>query len=84
MSKKTVDEKNSDKVIGSAIRLARKTKRLSQGNLGKILGVTYQQIQKYEKGKNCISALKLYRISRELGFPLEFFFELEAHYANKY
>ena len=82
MTKKTADEKHNDKIIGSAIRLARKARCLSQGNLGEMLGITYQQVQKYEKGKSGISASKLYRISCELDFPLEFFIARKVNYVN--
>ena len=64
----------TDNGIGSNIKLARKYRGIAQNRLGDLLGVTYQQIQKYENGKSRISAESLYRISKELNFPLEFFF----------
>lgn len=48
---------------------------LSQEKLGENLGLTFQQIQKYEKGANRISASRLLRISEVLGVPVQFFFD---------
>lgn len=63
-----------DKVIGKNIKLARGFRRITQTQLGKTLGLTFQQVQKYEKGANRVSALNLYKISQVLDFPLEFFY----------
>jgi transcriptional regulator with XRE-family HTH domain len=52
---------------------------LSQTNLGEALGVTFQQVQKYEKGTNRISASSLQRISEILQVPVKFFFEGAPH-----
>jgi transcriptional regulator with XRE-family HTH domain len=48
--------------------------RLSQDNLASILGVTFQQVQKYESGVNRVSASRLFLISRALGVDMNFFF----------
>ena len=48
---------------------------ISQTDLGKALGVTFQQVQKYEKGTNRISASRLFNLSRVLDVPISFFFE---------
>ncbi len=48
---------------------------MSQERLGDALGLTFQQVQKYEKGTNRISASRLQQISKILGVPVEFFFE---------
>ncbi|MCP8938619.1 helix-turn-helix domain-containing protein [Alsobacter sp. SYSU M60028] len=48
---------------------------MSQERLGEALGLTFQQVQKYEKGTNRIGASRLQQISRILGMPVEFFFE---------
>nr|WP_264659110.1 helix-turn-helix transcriptional regulator [Azospirillum canadense] len=48
---------------------------LSQGNLGKIIGLTFQQVQKYERGANRISASKLFLLSHILDVPVSFFFD---------
>jgi transcriptional regulator with XRE-family HTH domain len=48
---------------------------MSQGELGSAIGVTFQQVQKYEKGSNRIGASRLQQISRTLAVPVGFFFE---------
>lgn len=48
---------------------------LSQEQLGEALGLTFQQVQKYEKGQNRIGAGRLYRIAQALSVPIEFFFQ---------
>jgi len=48
---------------------------MSQEKLGEQLGITFQQVQKYEKGTNRIGSSRLYRISQILGVPVSFFFE---------
>ena len=66
---------NIDAYIGSRVRLRRITVGISQEHLGDALGLTFQQIQKYEKGQNRIGAGRLYRIAQILSAPVEFFFE---------
>src|ERR1043165_104846 len=58
-----------DRVIGTRIRLRRSALRLSQEKLAELIGVTFQQIQKYEKGANRVSAATLFRIAQELRVP---------------
>ena len=48
---------------------------LSQEELGQRLGLTFQQVQKYELGRNRVSASRLYQLSEELGVPISWFFE---------
>ena len=60
--------------VGSRIRLRRMMICMSQGHLGERLGITFQQIQKYEKGATRVGAGRLYAISRILEVPVEFFF----------
>ena len=48
---------------------------VSQEKLGDSLGITFQQIQKYEKGTNRIGASRLHQIARVLGVPIEFFYD---------
>ena len=70
--------KTADRIdahIGSRVRLRRLTAGMSQEQLGAELGVTFQQIQKYEKGANRIGAGRLYRIGRILGVPVGYFYE---------
>ncbi len=64
-----------DAHIGGRVRLRRMMIGVSQEQLGVALGLTFQQIQKYEKGLNRIGAGRLYRIARILSVPVEFFFE---------
>jgi transcriptional regulator with XRE-family HTH domain len=52
---------------------------MSQTQLGDVLGITFQQVQKYEKGANRISASRLHRMSEILQVPVEFFFEGSPH-----
>lgn len=61
--------------VGGRVRLRRMLIGMSQEKLGELLGLTFQQIQKYEKGANRIGASRLYQISRILGVPVQFFFE---------
>ncbi|GAA3079618.1 helix-turn-helix transcriptional regulator [Rhizobium viscosum] len=64
-----------DAYVGSRVRARRKLLRLSQGGLAERIGVTFQQIQKYEKGINRIGASRLQTIAETLGVPVQFFFE---------
>jgi transcriptional regulator with XRE-family HTH domain len=57
---------DEDIAIGARIRILRKEKKISQTELGKTLGVTFQQIQKYENGKNRVSGSNLLKMSEAL------------------
>jgi transcriptional regulator with XRE-family HTH domain len=48
---------------------------MSQEKLGELLGITFQQVQKYEKGSNRVSASRLFQISRVLGVPIQYFYD---------
>ncbi|MEM8986073.1 MAG: helix-turn-helix transcriptional regulator [Pseudomonadota bacterium] len=61
--------------VGSRVRLRRMLVGLSQDKLGEALGLTFQQIQKYEKGVNRIGASRLFQISKILTVPVSFFFD---------
>ncbi len=61
--------------VGSRVRLRRTMLGMSQEKLGENLGITFQQIQKYEKGANRIGASRLQQISTVLNTPVAFFFE---------
>lgn len=61
--------------VGSRVRLRRMMLGISQEKLGEHLGITFQQIQKYEKGTNRIGASRLQAIARVLSVPPAFFFE---------
>ena len=68
---------NADKLIGEKIRAHRLKKGLSQEALAAKLGVTFQQVQKYEKGTNRVGSGRLYEIAEVLGAPVASFFEAE-------
>lgn len=61
--------------VGSRVRLRRMVLGISQEKLGERMNLTFQQIQKYEKGTNRIGASRLYQLSRILEVPVNFFFE---------
>lgn len=61
--------------VGSRVRLRRMLKGVSQEQLGEHLNLTFQQIQKYEKGANRISASRLWEIAEVLSVPISFFYE---------
>jgi transcriptional regulator with XRE-family HTH domain len=61
--------------VGLQVRLRRKELKISQERLADALGLTFQQVQKYERGANRISASKLYEIARALQVPIGWFFE---------
>jgi len=61
--------------VGGRIRLRRTMLGMSQEKLGDSLGITFQQIQKYEKGTNRVGASRLQNISSVLNVPISFFFE---------
>jgi transcriptional regulator with XRE-family HTH domain len=63
-----------DRLIGERLRIERQRKGLSQSDLAKEVRITFQQIQKYEKGLNRISAARLMEIARFLGVPISVFF----------
>ena len=68
-----------DKHVGSRIRMRRLMLGMSQEKLGDALGITFQQVQKYEKGTNRMGAGRLQHISHLLQVPVPFFFEGAPH-----
>ena len=64
-----------DRHVGSRVRMRRMMLSMSQEKLGNSLGLTFQQVQKYEKGTNRIGASRLQQISHILQVPVSFFFE---------
>jgi len=64
-----------DKHVGARVRMRRMMLGMSQEKLGDSLGLTFQQVQKYEKGTNRIGASRLQQISLILQVPVSFFFE---------
>jgi transcriptional regulator with XRE-family HTH domain len=64
-----------DKHVGNRVRMRRMMLKMSQEKLGNAVGLTFQQIQKYEKGANRIGASRLQQIALVLSVPVPFFFE---------
>lgn len=64
-----------DKRIGARLRFWRRTVNSNAKELARKLNITYQQLQKYEKGINRISASRLHRIARELQIPIGYFYQ---------
>jgi len=74
----TLDDKLPNPVdlhVGARVRMRRKFLSMSQTDLADALGLTFQQVQKYERGTNRISASKLHETSRCLKVPIAYFFE---------
>src|SRR5260221_11293482 len=68
-----------DKHVGSRVRMRRMMLSMSQEKLGDALSLTFQQVQKYEKGTNRIGASRLQQIAQILQVPVSFFFEGAPH-----
>jgi transcriptional regulator with XRE-family HTH domain len=64
-----------DKYVGTRVRMRRIMMEMTQEKLGNALGLTFQQVQKYEKGTNRIGASRLHKIADVLNVPVAFFFE---------
>jgi transcriptional regulator with XRE-family HTH domain len=64
-----------DVQVGNRVRIRRMLIGMSQERLGDLLGLTFQQVQKYEKGVNRIGAGRLFEVSRILNVPIDFFYE---------
>ena len=64
-----------DRLVGQRLRWRRRELRLTQEKLGELLNLTFQQIQKYEKGVNRISAGRLYEIATALGVQVTYFYD---------
>jgi transcriptional regulator with XRE-family HTH domain len=61
--------------VGTRVRLRRVLVGMSQERLGEQLGITFQQVQKYEKGTNRIGASRLFHIAKVLGVPVSYFYD---------
>jgi transcriptional regulator with XRE-family HTH domain len=61
--------------VGTRVRLRRMLLGMSQERLGEHLGLTFQQVQKYEKGVNRIGASRLFDLAKVLGVPVQFFYD---------
>ncbi len=75
MANSPSSEQKLNCMIGRQVRLARNMEKMSMAQLGGQLGITYQQMQKYEKGTNRISAARLSEVSQILNQPLTFFYD---------
>src|ERR1700737_4847367 len=64
--------------LGKRIRLRRVEQRISQSDLGEKLGVSFQQVQKYEKGVNRVGAARLQQIAAALDVPVTFFYDSDS------
>ena len=69
------DAQPVDRHVGSRVRMRRMMVGMSQEKLGEACGITFQQIQKYEKGTNRMGAGRLHHIARVLDVPIEFFYD---------
>ena len=72
-----------DRHVGGRVRMRRLIVRISEEKLGEALGITFQQVQKYEKGTNRIGASRLQQIAEVLRVPIEFFFEGVPHVTSQ-
>jgi transcriptional regulator with XRE-family HTH domain len=68
-----------DRLVGHRLRLARTSRKLSQTQLGEASGITFQQVQKYEKGTNRVSASRLFEFATLLGVEISYFFDGAAN-----
>jgi transcriptional regulator with XRE-family HTH domain len=72
---RTASEHKIDRLIGDRIRIARAYRKWNQDELGEAIGVTFQQVQKYENAVNRVSVSRLMSIAVATGMPLSFFLE---------
>lgn len=72
---KTEDNVDINKTIGTNLRFIRTISGKNQTRLGQALNITFQQVQKYEGGKNGMSAYRLYKAAKYLNVPMEAFFD---------
>jgi transcriptional regulator with XRE-family HTH domain len=73
-------EENFNKHLGSKLKVRRLALGLTQTKVAKAINVTFQQIQKYEKGTNGVSSIRLLQLSNYLKVPINYFFEDFAEY----
>ena len=79
MPKPTRGARDIDAHIGNRVRAARQAQGMSQSVLANALGITFQQVQKYENGTNRVSAGRLYDVAHILGMPITYFYEGARH-----
>jgi transcriptional regulator with XRE-family HTH domain len=75
----SANAKSPDKIIGARLKMCRKREHISQTALGNHLGITFQQVQKYENGTNRVSAAKLFEIARFLNISVGELMMLDGH-----
>ena len=75
-------EENFNKHLGSKLKMRRLALGLTQTKVAKAINVTFQQIQKYEKGTNGVSSIRLLQLSNYLKVPIDYFFEDFGQYLN--
>jgi len=68
-----------DEALGFRLKTLRQSHRMSQEQLGEILGTSYQQVQRYEAGVNRLSPEKLYACAKIFNVPVSYFFNAETH-----
>ena len=78
----STNDRSIDEAVGAKIREARRAADLSQTDLGKACGVTFQQIQKYEKGTNRIGPARLFAIGKATNKPVVWFLDLDVRAAS--
>ncbi len=74
-SKSSVSKKDVDTHIGQRLRLRRTMMGLSQESVARAVGITFQQVQKYEKGTNAMNAGRLYEFANFMNVPVAYFFD---------
>ena len=74
-------EENFNKHLGNKLKIRRLALGLTQTKVAKAINVTFQQIQKYEKGTNGVSSIRLLQLSNYLKVPINYFFEDFSEYA---
>lgn len=78
----TRDPSDIDRIVSERILARRNELAMSQPQLAERVGVTFQQVQKYENGKNRVSAGRLYEIAKALGVTIQYFYESAPRLAN--
>ena len=75
-------DENFNKHLGNKLKLRRLALGLTQTKVAKAINVTFQQIQKYEKGTNGVSSIRLLQLSNYLKVPINYFFDTFEEYIN--
>lgn len=78
----TRDPTDIDRIVSDRVRARRVELEMSQPELAERVGVTFQQVQKYENGKNRVSAGRLYELAKAMGVTIQYFFETAPRLAQ--